>query len=131
MLELKLCKVVFYNDQHRLHLLPEASMEWGEKVLASIIHWGDVDIFCEHPVYLDNGDFAPWAVDRVVDYNPGRPLKTFDVIMMVERTYECVELRVTVPDWQEDDVETLAAEWIFLTTRALSDMINIVERSKE
>lgn len=51
MLTLYYCQIEYENGQSEYAALPEVSQYWADEVFASRKYSGDVDIFCEHPIF--------------------------------------------------------------------------------
>ncbi len=125
MIELNLCDVVFTNGQIRRYAFPEPTLEWGEKVYKDILKSGDVELFCEHPYFLDNGDYGPWGVTEVKLTELKWKVKRFQLLMMTEKTFDSIELIVEAIN--DKDAERLVNEYVYLTQDLDSTLLSIEE----
>ncbi len=114
MTKLYYCVVTYHHDQRDYALLPEPTMEWGNKILQNRIQWGDLDIFYEHHA----GEMSEWAVNNVKLWHyPTSFIKCYEVILMNKRDWNCETFEVNLPDMFQNDIIELVENFFALNSK--------------
>ncbi len=112
-MNLKYCVITYKHGECECALIPEPTMEWGQKVFEDRVWWGDVDIFCEH----NAGERDEWGIAKVELWSeefPQYPILNYEVILMRRNDWECETYNISCPKMSEKDLYGLAEKFFTL-----------------